>query len=48
MFLITATYKVIKMAKLITLEVTRTYATRENAAKAFEKKFGGTDLRDRC
>ena len=33
------------MAKLINLEATRTYKTRENAAAAFEKKFGDTDLR---
>jgi hypothetical protein len=33
------------MTKLINLEVTKTYATRENAIKAFEKKFGDTDLR---
>jgi hypothetical protein len=33
------------MAHLITLEATKTYATRENAIKAFEKKFGHTNLR---
>lgn len=33
------------MSKLITLEVTKTYKTRENAVAAFEKKFGHTDLR---
>lgn len=33
------------MAKLVTLEATKTYASAENAAKAFEKKFGDTDLR---
>ena len=33
------------MAKRITLEVTKTYATPENAAKAFENKFGDTDIR---
>lgn len=29
------------MAKLINLEPNKTYATRENAVKAVEKKFGG-------
>jgi hypothetical protein len=33
------------MAKLITLEVTKTYATRENAIKAFEKRFGDAPIR---
>jgi hypothetical protein len=33
------------MAKLVTLEVTRTYATRENAIKAFEKLFGDAPIR---
>lgn len=33
------------MAKLIKLETTKTYATAENAARAFESKFGDTDLR---
>ena len=33
------------MTKLITLEATKTYATRENAINAFEKKFGDTELR---
>lgn len=31
------------MAKLITLEMTKTYATRENAIKAVEKKFPASD-----
>ena len=31
------------MAHLITLEANKTYATRENAIKAFEKKFGNND-----
>lgn len=33
------------MAKQIKLEVTKTYASAENAAKAFEAKFGNTDVR---
>ena len=33
------------MAKRITLEVAKTYATPENAAKAFENKFGDSDIR---
>jgi hypothetical protein len=33
------------MAKLITLEVTKTYKTRENAIKAFEKLFGNCQVR---
>lgn len=33
------------MAKLIKLETTKTYATAENAARAFEKVFGNTDIR---
>jgi hypothetical protein len=33
------------MAKRIVLEVTKTYKTPENAAKAFEDKFGDSDLR---
>jgi hypothetical protein len=31
------------MAKLLTLEETKTYATEENAVKAFQKKFGDAD-----
>ena len=33
------------MAKLVTLEATKTYAIAKNAAKAFEDKFGDCDLR---
>ena len=33
------------MAKLITLEVTKSYKTRENAVAAFEKLFKNADLR---
>ena len=33
------------MAKLIKLEATKTYASPENAAKAFEKLFGEEDVR---
>lgn len=29
------------MARLLTLEMTKTYATHDNAVKAVEKKFGG-------
>lgn len=31
------------MARLIAVEPTKTYATRENAIKAFEKKFASAD-----
>lgn len=31
--------------KLISIEPTKTYATRENAIKAFEKKCGGRGVR---
>jgi hypothetical protein len=33
------------MAQLIKIEATKTYATRDNAVKAFEKKFSNSDVR---
>lgn len=33
------------MAKLFEMEPVRTYATRDNAIKAFEKKCGNRDVR---
>lgn len=33
------------MAHLLDIEFNKTYASKENAVKAFEKKFGHTDVR---